>query len=128
MQRELKDMPDQAVIWVFIANRQVTPVESERLLTLVTGWLCGWGTFYTACPVSRCETMFGGQAMVFAVDDRPRFPNGSQASLSGSDLDPLFRSLEAYGNPAVPPLRIIPNLALLVGNELVPAYLESRAR
>jgi hypothetical protein len=126
--RPLLEMPDDTDVRIFVASRPPTSQEGKRLVTIVEEWLSEWHAYYPECPTSACETLFGGQVLLWAIDDRHRFDDASLAGVSNTELDPLYRRLERFVAECDPPLRVHPNMALLVGDELVPLDSDQRER
>ena len=71
--------------------------------------------------------MYQGQVFVWGVDTSARFTPGiSSGSISNSELDLLWRTLEAFGVEQKPPFKIFPNRALLIADDVLPMTIETR--
>jgi hypothetical protein len=113
----LDGMLDEAEVYVFVATWPLTSVEREAVIALHDAWLLLWSTV-NHCSASHCYALFHGQLTYWAVDMSPR-PEPHRV-LTGSELDLLFRPLEAFGAVATPPVEVLPQPALIVnGHEVL---------
>jgi hypothetical protein len=83
---ELKDLPDDARIWVFGANKTLDGPASETLLSEVDRFLSQWKAHGSPLTVGRDWSY--GRFLTVAVDQ-------STSGASGCSIDGLFRSLKA---------------------------------
>jgi hypothetical protein len=113
----LDDMPGAAEIHIFVATRPLTPFERGSVAAVHDAWLLLWSTV-NRCPASRSYALFDGQMTYWAVDLSPR--PAPQRVLIGSELDLLYRPLEAFGAAATPPFEVLSIPALIVnGHEVL---------
>lgn len=82
---EFEHLPEHARLWVFAADRALTPTERDRLLVEVDGFLDRWtahGIALTAARQWRYERF-----LFLGVDERA-------AGVSGCSIDSLMRDLK----------------------------------
>lgn len=80
------ELPGDARVWIFSAERTLSPSERERLLAEVDGFLDGWGAHAT--PLTAGRDLVYGQFLFVAVDQRAAGP-------SGCSIDALVRRMKA---------------------------------
>lgn len=82
----LADLSDEARVWVFAADRPISPQDATRLLAQVDEFLAGWHAHGT--PLTSAREWRDDRFLVIAAD-------GDGAS--GCSIDGLFRALKALG-------------------------------
>ena len=80
------DLPPDARVWVFVAERPVTGVAAERLLGEVDGHLDRWAAHGE--PLTSAREWRDDRFLTIGVDQ-------STANASGCSIDGLFRTLRA---------------------------------
>ena len=79
-------LPDDARVWVFGAERPLTPAESTRLLGVTDAHLERWAAH--GAPLTSARDWRDDRFLTIAVDQRT-------AGASGCSIDALFRQLQA---------------------------------
>lgn len=83
---EFDQLPDDARVWIFPAERVLDGAEQARLLTLVDQFIDQWAAH--AVPLTAGREMRHDQFLLVGVDRR-------QAGPSGCSIDALFRQTQA---------------------------------
>lgn len=117
---EIENMPGSATVWPLVATRQMTDTEGTEAESLIDEWLHSWIHAFPNCYASRSRLILNNQVLVWAVDDSPRRPMGITGDLTGTELDPLYRQLDAFAARQIPALSIRPNEALIIDDAVVP--------
>ena len=79
-------LPDDARVWVFGAERALTPAEAGRLLGVTDSHLERWAAH--GAPLTSARDWRDDRFLTIAVDQRT-------AGASGCSIDALFRQLQA---------------------------------
>jgi hypothetical protein len=116
----IDDVPDEGQVWLFMPSRVPTMPEGETVCDIINGWISSWESAFPMCPISSCHILFDAWSFLFAVDDRLRWQPPRVSGLSGSDLDPLFRTLETWGQDQTPSVTVTPGLGTLINDQVVP--------
>ena len=82
----LGSLPDDARVWVFAAERALTPDEAEAVLGTVDGFLCVWATH--GHPLTSARVLRESRFLLIAVDE-------AAAGASGCSIDALVREIRA---------------------------------
>jgi len=82
---ELDQLPESARVWIFAAERTLTPPERERLLSEVDRFLVGWRAHDR--PLTAGRELRYDRFLFIAVDQRDAGP-------SGCSIDALVRALK----------------------------------
>ena len=78
------EMPDHARLWVFAAERDLTPAERDAVLRTVDAFLAGWAAH--GAPLTAARDLRYDRFLLVAVDERA-------AGVSGCSIDALTRQL-----------------------------------
>jgi hypothetical protein len=78
-------LPDEARVWVFAAERALSDPEAERLLATVDAFLASWKAH--GAPLTGARDWRYQRFLIVAVDERTAPP-------SGCSIDALVRSLK----------------------------------
>ena len=81
---DFAQLPDEARLWIFAAERQLSDREQQRLLGAVDGFLEQWKAH--GAPLAAGRELRDGQFLVVAVDE-------SAAGASGCSIDAMVRVL-----------------------------------
>lgn len=122
MLRVLEDMPDEAQIYLFVASRPLRADEEREIVALFDAWLTLWSAA-NQCPASTTTSLWDGQVLYFAVDERPRQAMGVHGGLTGSDLDWLYGPLWTFESQSDPPIEVTPGIAVIAGGQCLPLAL-----
>ena len=79
-----EQLPDDARLWVFAADRDLAPEERDTLLATVDGFLAGWAAH--GAPLTCGRDLRYERFLLVAVDER-------SAGVSGCSIDALTRQL-----------------------------------
>jgi hypothetical protein len=82
----LGSLPDDARVWVFAAERGLTPAEADAVLGTVDGFLGVWAAH--GRPLRSARELRESQFLIVAVDE-------SAAGASGCSVDALVREIRA---------------------------------
>jgi len=82
------DLPDSARVWVYGADRELSPEAVEKLLAKTDEFLAGWAAHGT--PLHSARSWSDDRFLTIAVDQR-------QEGASGCSIDVLFRTLKSIG-------------------------------
>jgi hypothetical protein len=118
MLRELEEMPDEAIIYVFVASRPLAESEQQELVDLVNQWGRAWSSWWSGFSASAARSLLDGWVVIWAADDPTRHA-GDQPYLKGGDLDPLFRQTELFEACQSPPLSLGYGEGFIVGGEVL---------
>lgn len=80
-----EEMPDDARLWVFTADRALTPSDRETLLGVTDDFLQTWAAH--GAPLTCARELKHDRFLFVAVDERA-------AGVSGCSIDALVRSLK----------------------------------
>lgn len=80
----LGSLPDDARMWVFAAERGLTPAEAEAVLATVDGFLGVWAAH--GRPLRSARELRESQFLIVAVDE-------AAAGASGCSIDALVREI-----------------------------------
>jgi hypothetical protein len=78
------EMPPDARLWIFAAERRLSDAEQQRLIPAVDAFLDGWAAH--GAPLAAARDLRYGQFLFVAVDE-------SNAGASGCSIDALTRVL-----------------------------------
>ena len=81
---DFAELPDHARLWVFPADRELSPQESEALLATVDGSLAAWNAH--GSPVRWGRELRYGQVLLIGVDE-------THTALSGCSIDSATREI-----------------------------------
>ncbi|MHA7131806.1 hypothetical protein [Algoriphagus namhaensis] len=84
MYLEFNQMPETSRVWVYQANRKLTPVEIKRIHSTLQDFCENWNTHGTLMPTSF--EIFHDQIIVLSVDE-------SKLGASGCSIDSSLRTL-----------------------------------
>lgn len=83
---DFDQLPDDARLWIFPAERSLSEAEQARLLSIVDRFIDQWGAH--AVPLIAARELRYDRFLLVAVDER-------QAGPSGCSIDALFRQTKA---------------------------------
>jgi len=79
-------LPGRSRLWVFAAERELAPVERDRLMRTVDGFLDEWSAH--GHPLTSARDLRHGRFLLVAVDEEA-------AGASGCSIDSLVREIRA---------------------------------
>jgi hypothetical protein len=82
------DLPEHARLWVFAADRELSPEESDRLLAASDAFLGQWAAH--GAPLACARDLRYDRFLLVGVDERA-------AGVSGCSIDALTRTLKQLG-------------------------------
>ena len=82
----IETLPNTSRIWIFPADRKLSPMESKELLAAVDEYLMGWKAH--GAPVQAARDLRYDQFLIIAADPEVTAP-------SGCSIDDLTRTIKA---------------------------------
>ncbi len=82
----IQNLPDNSRIWIFPADRKLSPAESSELLALLDSYLTGWEAHHV--PVSASRELKYDQFVIIAADPQVTAP-------SGCSIDDMTRAIKS---------------------------------
>jgi hypothetical protein len=126
MLKPLGEMPEDAMVYVFVASRLLTENEQHTLVAIVNRWAREWMSVPAPCSASAAQILLGGWAVAWAAQELTS--DLTVRDLTGADFDPLFRAVEHFGSQQVPPLLFGFGEGFLVNDEVLPMIEGSKER
>lgn len=84
----ITSLPDHSRIWIFPANRSLSPAESTELLSTLDTYLANWEAHHV--PVEASRELHFNQFLIIAANPDVTAP-------SGCSIDDMTRAIKALG-------------------------------